>query len=98
MRSRAVSLPSLCWRWMRASPPPNSLSRLRRSSSSSSVLTDIVCHPEDDISQHEVPLRRHAAHFLGELTIRGLPITNRLDQSATRFLLDGVVSSKIPFH
>src|SRR5207253_9451593 len=29
MRSRAVSLPSLCWRWMRASPPPSSLSRLR---------------------------------------------------------------------
>src|ERR1051326_9313539 len=34
MRSRAVSLPSACWRAMRASPPPSSLSRLRRSSSS----------------------------------------------------------------
>src|ERR1043165_9686500 len=34
MRSRAVSLPSACWRAMRTSPPPSSLSRLRRSSSS----------------------------------------------------------------
>src|SRR5438552_1420629 len=34
MRSRAVSFPSACWRAIRASPPPSSLSRLRRSSSS----------------------------------------------------------------
>src|ERR1041385_3366246 len=34
MRSRAVSFPSACCRAMRASPPPSSLSRLRRSSSS----------------------------------------------------------------
>src|SRR3989442_295571 len=33
-RSRAVSFPSACWRWMRSSPPPSSAARLRRSSSS----------------------------------------------------------------
>src|SRR5258706_9554515 len=80
-RSRAVSLPSLCCRSMRACPPPISLSRLRRSSSSS-----LEC---------KVLLRGHATHLVDELDVGRLALADRFRQARARFVLDRVVHLEI---
>src|ERR1041385_6199828 len=77
---------------MRASPPPNSLSRLRRSSSSRSCSRLIA-----RALQHEVPLCRDALHLLRELVVGRLPTADRLHQPSSGLLLDGVVSLEILF-
>src|SRR6266568_1900332 len=109
MRSRAVSLPSLCCRSMRASPPPNSLSRLRRSSSSISFLADIYSPQRGrrgrslrplrplcgESLQHEVALRRDARHLIQELVLGRLARADRFREPPARFLLDRVVGLEI---